>query len=298
MNLIFKISIMFILLCFSSVIVCGRQQNIILTGSQKSGSYIFANELARLWASSITNRKVEFVIHPEFSPKNRLKQLENNRVKLAIIDAATAHKELKKHPGIRVLTVLWENWLHVLGTVPGPILSVESTQTLLVHDNSFYFAQVWNDMSPQTKINWFNIESIPDFSEGFSEEVMVFTAPAPLKEVYDWLDQFPGIQLLSIDHQLIHALQKKFTWIIKKRLPPNTYVYQTANLHGVSWYPVLVVRNDFSQDRAKKLLNLIFLQNKALNPNVLFKSLLMTDNIAFKNVYNYHTASKIFFRFK
>ncbi|HBJ47016.1 MAG TPA: hypothetical protein DDY69_06755, partial [Deltaproteobacteria bacterium] len=79
--------------------------------------------------------------------------------------------------------VLWQNWLYVMGTVPGPLLSLESTQTLLVHDNSFYFAQVWKNLAPQTKINWFNTESIPNFSEGFSEEVLAFTGPAPLKEV-------------------------------------------------------------------------------------------------------------------
>ena len=69
----------------------GQQQNIILTGSQNTGSYIFANELARLWSSSDTSRKIEFVIHPEISPKSRLTQLKNNRVTLAIIDAEIAH---------------------------------------------------------------------------------------------------------------------------------------------------------------------------------------------------------------
>ena len=298
MKLIFKIIFLLLLFCSSSVILWGRQQNIILTGSQKSGSYIFANELARLWTSSETSRKVEFVIRPEILPKGRLIQLENNRVTLAIIDAATAHKALKKHPGLRVLTVLWQNWLYVMGTVPGPILSLGSTQTLLVHDNTFYLAQVWNNLSPHTKINWFNIESIPDFSEGFSEEVLAFTGPVHLKEVNDWLEQFPGIHLLSLDQQLIQALQTKFSWLITQKLPPNTYLYQTEDLEGVAWYPVLVVRNDFSQERAKKLLNLIFAQSKALNPNVLFQNILRANNIAYKNVYDYHTAAKKIFRFK
>ena len=99
MKLILKIFFIILLLCSCSVTVWGQQQNIILTGSQNTGSYIFANELARLWSSSKTSRKIEFVIHPEISPESRLTQLENNRVTLAIIDAAIAHKELKKHPG-------------------------------------------------------------------------------------------------------------------------------------------------------------------------------------------------------
>jgi transcriptional regulator of acetoin/glycerol metabolism len=62
MKLILKIFILILLLCSSSVTLWGRQQNIILTGSQNTGSYIFANELARLWSSSKTSRKIEFVI--------------------------------------------------------------------------------------------------------------------------------------------------------------------------------------------------------------------------------------------
>lgn len=298
MKLILKIFILILLLCSSSVTLWGQQQNIILTGSQNTGSYIFANELARLWSSSETSRKIEFVIHPEISPVSRLTQLENNRVTMAIIDAAIAHKELKKHPGLRVLTVLWQNWLYVMGTVPGPLLSLESTQTLLVHDNSFYFTQVWKNLAPQTKINWFNTESIPNFSEGFSEEVLVFTGPAPLKEVNDWLEQFPGIRLLSLNQQLIQALRLKFSWLITQKLPANKYHYQTEELEGVAWYPVLVVRRDFSQEHAKTLLNLIFAQSKALNPNVLFQSLLRTNNIAFKKIYAYHAAAKKMLRFK
>jgi hypothetical protein len=66
----------------------------------------------------------------------------------------------------------------------------------------------------------------------------------------------------------------------------------------VAWYPVLVVRRDFSQKNAKILLNLIFSQSKAINPNVLFQSILRTNNIAFENIYAYHAAAKKMLRFK
>jgi hypothetical protein len=46
------------------------------------------------------------------------------------------------------------------------------------------------------------------------------------------------------------------------------------------------------------LLNLIFAQSKALNPNVLFQSLLPTNNIAFKKIYAYHAAAKKMLRLK
>ncbi|SVA03155.1 uncharacterized protein METZ01_LOCUS56009 [marine metagenome] len=287
-----------LLLCSTSMTLWGQQQNIILTGNQGTGSYIFATELVRLWKSSRTNNKVEMVTHPEIYPEHRLTQLENNRVSLAIIDAKTAHEYLNKHPGLRVLSVLWQNWLYVLGTVPGPYLTLESTQTLLVHDNSLYFAEVWKKLAPQTKLNWFNADSIPDFSDGFSEEVLTFTAPTPLQEVNDWLEQFPGIHLLSLDQLLVQALRSKNAWLTPQKLHANTFLYQTEPLEGVAWYPVLVVRRDFPKELVTTLLQMIFAQSESLNPHALFQNLRRTHNIAFQKIYNYHPVAKKMFRFK
>jgi len=93
-------------------------------------------------------------------------------------------------------------------------------------------------------------------------------------------------------------LRLKFSWLITQKLPANKYHYQIEELEGVAWYPVLVVRRDFSQEHAKTLLNLIFAQSKTLNPNVLFQSLHRTNNIAFKKIYAYHAAAKKMLRFK
>ena len=103
---------------FPSITLSGKPQNIILTGTQETGSYIFVEELARIWSASIKDRKVEIVPSPETSPVIRLRQLENNRVTAAIIDAETAYLELNKFRGLRILSVLWSNWLIVLGSVP------------------------------------------------------------------------------------------------------------------------------------------------------------------------------------
>ena len=278
--------------------LCGQQQKIILTGNQGTGSYIFATELVRLWKSSSKKNKVELVLHPEIYPEQRLNQLENNRVSLAIIDAKSAHENLNKYPGLHVLSVLWQNWLYVLGTVPGPYLTLESTQTLLVHENSYYFAEIWKKLAPLTKLNWFNADSIPDFSNGFSEEVLAFTAPTPLQEVNDWLEQFPGLHFLSLDQLLVQALHSKNAWLTPQKLQANTFLYQTEPLEGVVWYPVLVVRRDFPKKIISTLLKMIFSQSESLNPHALFQDLRRTHNIAFQKIYNYHPVAKKIFRFK
>ena len=200
-------------------------QHVILTASQGTGSYIFANELSRLLSSYRKTNNSELVIRADVSAENRLTQLSNNRVSLAIIDAKTAHEQLKKHPGLHVLSVLWKNWLYVLGTVPGPFLSLESTQTLLVHDNSLYFAQVWKKLAPQSEITWFNGSSIPDFTDGFSEEVLAVTGPVPLREINNWLEQFAGIRLLALDQQLIRSLRLNFPGSISMSSDvPSTFI--------------------------------------------------------------------------
>ena len=285
-------------ICSVSGTLWAKPQHVILTASQGTGSYIFANELSRLLSSYRKTNKSELVIRADVSAENRLTQLSNNRVSLAIIDAKTAHEQLKKHPGLHVLSVLWKNWLYVLGTVPGQFLSLESTQTLLVHDNSLYFAQVWKKLAPQSEITWFNGRSIPDFTDGFSEEVLAVTGPVTLREINNWLEQFAGIRLLALDHQLIRSLRLNFPWLMPHKLPVNSLSYQAEALTGIVWNPVLVVRGDFSEKLATTLLSLMFSQKETLNPQFLFNNIVRTDNIAYRKVYPYHTAAKKMFRFK
>ena len=293
------IKILFLLwLCSFSGTLWSKPQHIILTGAQDTGSYIFATELSRLWAYSQKNSTTEIATRTEISAKNRLTQLANNRVSLAIIDAKTAHEQLKKHSGLRVLSVLWKNWLYVLGTVPGPFLSLESTQTLLVHDNSLHFAQLWKKLAPQSEINWFNRSSIPDFTDGFSEEVLVVTGPAPLSEINNWLERFAGIRLLSLDQQLIQDLKLEYPWLEPQKLPANTISYQVETLSAVASNPVLVTSGNFPEKLAVTILNLMFSQKDVLNPHFLFKDLVLTDNIAYHKFYPYHSAAKTMFRFK
>ena len=296
-KIIIKIFLLSFICSFSGAL-WAKTQHIILTASQDTGSYIFANELTRLLSSSRKTNELELVIRADVSAENRLTQLSNNRVSLAIIDAKTTHEQLKKHSGLQVLSVLWKNWLYILGTVPGPFLSLESTQSLLVHDNSLYFAQVWRKMAPQSKITWFNGSSIPDFTDGFSEEVLAVTAPVPLREISNWLEQFAGIRLLALDQQLIRSLRLNFPWLMPHKLPVNSLSYQAEALTGIVWNPVLVVRGDFPDKLATTLLNLMFSQKETLNPQFLFKNIDGTDNIAFQKVYPYHAAAKKMFRFK
>tara|TARA_B100000579_G_C22817524_1_gene848730 strand:+ start:971 stop:1867 length:897 start_codon:yes stop_codon:yes gene_type:complete len=298
MKLCFVLFLLLLLPCFPSKTYSAKYQNIILTGTLETGSYNFVKELARIWKTSIKDRKVEFVPSPEISTLSRLRQLENNRVTAAIIDAKTANLELKKFPGLRVLSVLWSNWLIVLGTVPSPLLSISETKTLLVHENSLYFARVWKNLVPDTNFSWFNATNLPAFSEGFAEEILVLTSPVPLKQINTWLDKFPGIKMLSLETRLVKNLNSKFNWLLPKKIPANIFIYQTKPLQSLVWHPVLVVRKDFPISKANKLLRLIYSQSNSMIPHPLFDNLRLTDNLPYQKIYVFHPAAKSIFKLK
>ena len=298
MKLYFKIFFVLLLACYPSIVFSGKSQKIILTGTQKTGSYEFVKELARIWESSLKDRKVEFVPSPEISSLTRLRKLENNRVAGAIIDAETAHLELEKYPGLQVLSILWSNWLIILGTIPGPYLSLSETKTMLVHENSLHFATAWNKLVSDTNFSWFNSNNLPIFSEGFSEDILILTAPVPVKEINHWIEQFPGIKLLSLDRKLVKILRSKFKWLVPKKIPANIFHYQNKPLQSVIWHPVLVVRKDFPISEATKLLQLLYAQRNSLISHPLFYNLKPTDNLLYQKIYASHPATKSMFKLK
>jgi len=299
MKKIFKIINILLLLCvFSGNILFGNTQRILLTGSQHTGSYIFATELSRLWESFNKFRETSLVKKIEISQKNRLKQIANNGISLTIVDAKTTFENINDYPNLRVLTVLWKNWLYAIGSSQKPFLTFENTKTFLIHENSVYFSQLWKTISPKTKFQWFNKNNIPNLDKDFSEEVVIFTGPKNLDEIFNWLEQFAGIHLLSIDKKIVKSLSLNYKWLIPKKLPANTYPYQSESLLGLTWHPVLVTNASLPDDFARNLLKIIFSQKGKINPHPLFKDLLIKDNITFRKIFPYHSSSKNLFRFK
>ena len=121
------IFIIIILSFFSNRIIFSKSLRVLLTGSHQTGSNIFGSELTRQWEYIENDIKIKLVKKIEISTKNRLEHINNNKNSLAIIDAKTAFENLKNYPNIRVLSVLWENWLFALGDAQEPKLSFKNT---------------------------------------------------------------------------------------------------------------------------------------------------------------------------
>ena len=169
---------------------------------------------------------------------------------------------------------------------------------MLVHENSLYFASTWKSLVPATNFSWFNSYNLPVFSEEFDEEILVLTAPVPLKEINYWLEQYPGIKLLSLKGRLVKTLLSTFNWLTPRKIPANIFLYQTKPLQSVVWHPVLVVRKDFPISKATKLLQLIYNQKNSLIPHPLFDNLRLKDNLPYQKIYAFHPAAKSMFKLK
>lgn len=291
------------MLIFSFPLFAETQQ-IIITSHLRSGSYDFASEFVRLWKLSQKSGKANFSTKPVSSPTERLNQLENNQGNLAFIDPQTAIKVLDQYDGLRVLSVLWPNRLQIFGRIQGTKLTLDSSRNMLMHENTLFFAQVWKQLVPQSNLYWFNEDNFPDVGNIFTQEnsltpnVLAISGPLSFVQMNDWMQQIPNFHILSLEPQIIRALQAKYSWLSSKQIPKNTYFNQLETVESVVWYPVLVVRRDFPDSIAKAVLELMFDEKQKLSPHVLFQELRANNNLPFQKVYRYHSAAKNMYRFK
>ena len=86
--------------------------------------------------------------------------------------------------------------------------------------------------------------------------------------------------------------------MIPKKLPPNTFPYQSESILGLKWHPVLVGHSELSEKFVISLLKIIFSQKEKIIPHSLFKNLLISDNKIFRDIFSFHDSSKKMFRLK
>ena len=121
-------------------------QTVLLTDHPGKGSYEFGQEMIRLWWGSGEDEKHTLTVRPITESSERLVMLRNRQAELAVIDARSAHLDLGKDLRLRVVSVLWPNFLHAVVnrlTLAQP--SVLSARSLLVHPNAMQAAQIWTD---------------------------------------------------------------------------------------------------------------------------------------------------------
>ena len=130
----------------------GFPQTVLLTDHPGTGSYEFGQEMARLFGEALNENEYPLTVRPWSESSERLSMLRNRQADMAIIDAQSAHSDLGKDLRLRVVSVLWPNFLHAVVnrlTLAQP--SILSARSMLIHPNAMHAAQIWTSMVPEAE---------------------------------------------------------------------------------------------------------------------------------------------------
>ncbi len=274
-------------------------QTVLLSGYPGTGSHEFARELTRIMESSGVTKAESYVVRPVKYAGERLQQLRNRQGDLAIIDAETAHRRMSNGIRLRVLTVLWPNWLHlIVNTLEIPQASFPGVRIVLAHSNAVEAVRTWKSDTPEGRYTWLDETPSAILENGFLQDALMIAAPVPVEELRGLLGRFQNLRLISPGDRFARLLRQDFPWWRLWKLPAGSYPGQVEEVQGVARFPVLVSRIDFDSRQAQLVLKRIYSQRMGLNPHVLFRNLDPEQNSIFQKSFHFHPQSRKFFRFE
>ena len=276
----------------------GFSQTVLLTDHPGTGSYEFGQEMARLFGEALSENEYPLTVRPWSEPSERLGMLRNRQADMAIIDAQSAHSDLGKDLRLRVVSVLWPNFLHaVVNSLTLAQPSILSARSMLIHPNAMHAAQVWTSMVPEAEPVWWD-QRVHDLQNlGLVQDGLLITAPVPVMELRQMLGRFETLKLASLEPSFILRLRQNSPWWKKWKLAKGFYPGQTETVLGLASFSVLVARVDFPPDLTGKWLKLLYSQKNKINPHILFRNLDTQYNSLFKDTYHFHPKSRAFFKF-
>ena len=273
-------------------------QTVLLTDHPGTGSYEFGQEMIRLWWGSGEDEKHTLTVRPITESSERLVMLRNRQAELAVIDARSAHRDLGKDLRLRVVSVLWPNFLHAIVnrlTLAQP--SVLSARSLLVHPNAMQAAQIWTSMVPGGQLSWWEHQHYGLQEQGMLYDGMFLSAPVPLEELRQMLGRFETLSLASLEPSFILRMRQNSPWWKKWKLAKGFYPGQSQTVVGLASFSVLVARVDYPPDQTEKWLKTLHQQKEKLNPHILFRNLDAKHNSLFRDTFHFHSRSRSFFGF-
>ncbi|MDP6382221.1 MAG: TAXI family TRAP transporter solute-binding subunit [SAR324 cluster bacterium] len=269
-----------------------------MTDHPGTGSYEFGQEMARLFGEALSENEYPLTVRPWSESSERLSMLRNRQADMAIIDAQSAHSDLGKDLRLRVVSVLWPNFLHAVVnrlTLAQP--SILSARSMLIHPNAMHAAQVWTSMVPEAEPVWWD-QQVRDLQNlGLVQDGLLITAPVPVMELRQMLGRFETLKLASLEPSFILRLRQNSPWWKKWKLAKGFYPGQTETVLGLASFSVLVARVDFPPDLTEKWLKLLYSQKNKINPHFLLRNLDTKYNSLFKDTYHFHPKSRAFFKF-
>jgi hypothetical protein len=260
----------------------------VLSAEGGDGSWRFLSDLALLWRNRYDPTPEQLVVRPVPDAEMRLRDVNRGRGDFAVVDVGTAVAHLSEYPNLTTLAVLWPNLLQALSRNPAAReLKLPLPAELWVLDSADYAyptlrALTRNDPASAARVQRVPQDVLIDALDYSSEPILLFTAPAPLREVSEAMQRDGRLQMLPIANKINDELKLAQPWLVTEKLGRGAYPGLDRNVELPAVYMLLVGRRDLPAPTARKVLDTVYGRASAM---ALFDPLFGLTNGSMNAVY-------------
>ncbi len=270
----------------------------VLAGEKEAGVAGFLEDLSRMWRLLHKPTVDRLAVVTVEDQKTRLRKLSRGRGHFAVIHTSVAASTLAEHEDLAAIALLWPDYLHALTASRGmSVLGLPLSRKLAIAENARYAYEglmEWSDgKRGQRKLlglvagmgQWFE-------EDRAEEEVLLFSAPAPLAAMARRLADDDDLRLLRISGRLVEELRLRHPWMQTATLPRNAYPGMKSKLVLPVRHQLLVGRKDLPAPTVEKMLRTLYRRKGASAPiNPLFGALDKKLNRIFAELFPYHAVA-------
>jgi len=267
----------------------------LLHGETYTGTSEFVDGLANAWRwdrSISTHRLASEVVE---DIQFRLDQVTRGRADFAILPIHAFRKHMEDFPGLRVLGVLWPNYLHALVREdnPAPVFTVPLSKPVVVASNAEY---VLNGLREWGRGKGRRLGAIRQETSGKNpislavegDEIVVFSAPAPILELRQAMAENSDLRVMRVSSRISEILELYYPWVQRESLPEGVYAGVGKTVIP-AWHMILVVNERVSDVGIQKMLGVLYDTNPILRQaNPLFGAIDGKLNTVFAKLFPFH----------
>jgi hypothetical protein len=196
---------------------------------------------------------------------------------------------------VRAIALLWPLYLHAVTRNESvqalrlplnlPVWTLESAA--FAHDGLWE----WGTGSAASRdlLEVFPGDWLADALGQLRGEVLLFAAPAPLREVTTELQRDPALHLVSFDPKLLEEFRARYPWLRTATLAQGIYPKLRAPMEVPVRYQVLAGRQELPDATVRKVLDTVYGARDGAAPvDPLFAQMRPENNASFSPLLPYH----------
>jgi TRAP-type uncharacterized transport system substrate-binding protein len=228
------------------------------------GSWRFLVDLAELWHSRYEPTAEQLAVRPVPGAEARLRAVARGRADFAVVDARTAAERLAAYPRLTAVAVLWPNLLHAVTRNPAAreLALAGETEVWVLDSAGFAYDTLAelarNDPRRQERLYRMPENLLRDALDYSREPLLVFTAPAPVRELEELLRRDAGLRIVPVANKLVEELKLGHPWLVSENLGRGAYPGLERNLELPAVYQILVGRRDLPAPTVHKVLSTVY----------------------------------------